>query len=175
MFLYHDAMAAILGHVPITTVEAVLPNPISGIAEEILSDALEGVNVDEDGFTLVNNTNRYNLLSLLDVIRNYGQRSMYRTGLRLPHWENAARMAEDFAALALILLLILLVYPVTLVARVIRWRWRRRKWKLETARQKLVDLREQRREAEWQSTHQFQVDEIIREVQEREENHEKED
>ena len=176
LFLYYEALAALsLGGTPITTVEAVLPNPISGIAEEIVTDALEAANVEEGRFVLVDNTSRYTLFSLLDVIRDFGQRSMYRTGLRLPHWENAARMAEDFAALSLVLILIVLVYPANLAVRVCARRWRQRKWRIKLARKKLDDLREQRRETEWQNTHQFHVDEIIRSVRESEEDHEKED
>jgi len=182
LFLYYSAMADVLGWAPITTVEAVLPNPISGVAEDIFESALEAVNVDEDDFILVNNTDRYTVFALWDVFRDFGQRSMYRTGLRLPHWENAARMVEDFAALSLVLILLLLLYPFSQAMRLLWGRWRRRKWRLQTARNTLDKLREQRREAEWKNTRALaheemqplNVDEIIRQVRESEEKHEKE-
>jgi len=181
MFLYYSAMVALSGWSPITTMEAVLPNPISGLAEEMLREAIESAGVEEGEFILLNNTDRYGPLALFGVLREFGQRSMYRTGLRLPYWENAARMAEDFAALALALILLLLVYPLILALRVLLDRWRRRKRRLKMARKKLEDIREKRREAEWKSAHpsqdevqQYDVDEIIRLVRESEDNDENE-
>jgi len=176
MFLFYDEMSRILGTRPITTVEVVLPSPISGIAETIVIEALDAVNVDEDGFRLVNNTTRYRFTSLLGVVQDFGQRSMYRTGFRLPHWENAARMTEDFAALALVLMLLFLVYPIVAIVKLGYRRWRGRKWRIALARKRVEELREQRRAANWEDTravqseeeNQLKVDEIIRQVKESE-------
>ncbi|MCL2562930.1 MAG: ABC transporter permease [Oscillospiraceae bacterium] len=174
MFLYYDAME---GMPPITAIEAVLPNPISGIAEEMFENALDGADMEEGDFVLVNNTDRYRVFSLLSVARDFGQRSMYRTGLRLPYWENAARMAEDFAALTLVLMLLLLVYPVITAVTVLVRLWRRRKWRFFRGVYRRADARrERKREAIWQETHpqsgedvSFDVDDIIRQVRESEE------
>ena len=153
MFLYYDTMAEMVGSAPITTVETVLPNPISGIAEAVLLEALDNVLAEDAVFELMNNTDRYNLSALLGVVRNFGRRSMYQTGLRLPDWENAARMAEDFAALALVLMLLLALYPAFIAIRLGIWHWRRRKWRLwRYVYRKFTDKREQRREAKWEST-----------------------
>ena len=176
MFLFYDALADIRGSVPITTLEVVLPNPLTGMAETIVREALDAVNVDEDGFRLVNNTGRYRFLPLLGVARDFGERSMYRTGLRLPHWENAARMVEDFAAMALVLLLILLLYPTIVIVQFGYRRWRVRKWRIALARKKLEEIKERRRAATWEDTralqgeeeNQYHVDEIIREIKESE-------
>ena len=134
------------------------------------------MNVDEAGVRLVNNTTRYGFMSLLGVAQDFGQRSMYRMGLRLPHWENAARMSEDFAALALVLLLLFLIYPVITVVKLGYRRWRGRKWRIASARRRVEELREQRRAANWEDTRAVQneeesklnVDEIIRQVKESE-------
>jgi len=182
MFLYYDALAGERGMVPITTIEVVLPNPISGIAASILLEALDGAGVEDGEFVFVENSARYRLSALIDVIRNFGQRSMYRTGLRLPYWENAARMAEDFAALALLLMMLLLIYPAVVAICLFCRRFQRRKWRMRDARKKLEQMREQRREAEWQSPRlavgeedpSLDVDKIIREVRESEGNYETE-
>ncbi|MCL2589115.1 MAG: hypothetical protein FWD84_06870, partial [Oscillospiraceae bacterium] len=142
----------------------------------IFAEALDSANVDEDSFVLVNNTRRYRFTALIDVVRSFGQRSMYQTGFRLPPWENAARMAEDFAALTLVLILLLLIYPTVEGICFLVRRFRRRTWRLGMAKKRFEDIREKRRAAEWQNTRddsgardkELDVDEIIKEVRESE-------
>ena len=52
---------------------------------------------------VVENSSRYSLGHLLSVIGSFGDRSMRVNGVIYPYWENAARMAESYAALLLIL------------------------------------------------------------------------
>jgi len=152
MFLYYDAMTDVLGPVSITTVEAVLPNPISGVAETVFREALDEALTDDITFLLVNNTDRYSLSALINVVRHFGQRSMQRTELRLPDWENAARMTEDFAAVTLILMLLLSIYPAFTATRLVILLWRRRKWRLgRYVYKKIEDRRERKREAKWEA------------------------
>ena len=61
--------------------------------------------------TVVNNTDRFAPLSLWNVLRDYGKRSMQKTGIILPYWENAARMAEDHAAASLLLAVLFGILP----------------------------------------------------------------
>jgi len=183
MFLYYDTMASLTGRgAPITTIHAVLPNPLLGLAEEVFTDALEAGNIPEDGFWMVNNTSRYTLGALIGVIRGFGTRAMYQTGIRLPYWENAARMTEDIAALLLVFTVLLLIYPLIVGIRLLIWAWRRRRWRLRDVAKRIEAERERKREEEWLKSGQarespvrdkidpqFDVDEIIRSVRESEE------
>ena len=96
--IYQDAMP------PITCYELVLPE----------ANQDYGVGVVRDLFpndTVVNNTDRFAPLALWNVLRDYGKRSMQKTGIILPYWENAARMAEDHAAASLLLAVVFGILP----------------------------------------------------------------
>jgi len=181
LFFFYDTPTMFSG-APITMVTAVLPNPLTGLAEEMFREALDGLNVNEDGFVLVDNTRRYTIPALFRVIRGFGTRSMYQTGLRLPYWENAARMAEDFAALALVLFVLFLLFPLFCGVQLLVRRWRRRKWRTRDAWERLDQKREARREEKWrqeqgledpapeiESDQEYDLEEIIRSVRESEE------
>ena len=182
LFFYYGALRA----GPITMVQVVLPNPISGLGEELLQDAMESAVSEGDRASLVvvQNSGRYRIPALWGVIRSFGQRSMVQTGLLLPYWENAARMAEDFAALMIVLLFLLLLYPAFGALRLICRAWRRRKWRFfRSAWKKADDKREEKREARWRGQAaareadievQYDLDEIIRSVRESEAYHETE-
>jgi len=173
LFLYHDALEALLGPTPITALQTVIPSPLRGLGEQVLQGAMESAGIEEDQFSLVVNTDRYTLPALLRVMQNFGVRSMYRAGLSLPPWENAARLTEDFAALSLALTLLFLIYPIILGIQLIYGRITRRKWRLQMLYNKLDEQRELRREMRFEEAkndpNQFDVDEIIRSVKEREE------
>jgi len=184
MYLFYDTLAAERGHVPITTVQAVLPNPISGVAEELLTEAMEGGDLEEGDFALLNNTDRYTRSALIGVAGDFGLRSMRQMGFHLPHWENAARMAEDVAALLLVLTLLFFIFPVVQIIRLIIHLWRRRKWRLFPAIWNAwVGGRERKKEANWRMQEseqeildngtgediQYDLEEIIRSVRESEE------
>jgi len=183
LFFYYDALTERFGALPITMVTAVLPNPLTGLADEMFLDTMDTLSVDEDSLILVNNTERYRFRDLFGVVGNFGTRSMYQTGLRLPYWENAARMAEDFAALTLVLLLLFLLYPLWCGIGLLVWLWRRRTWHARDVKDRLEEMREERREAKWRAEQglsddmlvdQYDLEEIIRSVRESEENDETE-
>jgi len=184
MFFFYDTLAMRFGAPPITMVTAVLPSPLTGLADEMFRETMDNLNVDEDSFVLVNNTERYRYRDLFRVIQNFGTRSMYQTGLRLPYWENAARMAEDFAALALLLMLLFLLFPLWCGIGLLVWLWRRRKWRARDVKERLEEMREERREAKWReeqgltddelAVDPYDLEEIIRSVRESEENDETE-
>jgi len=91
----------------ISSYEIVMPDPISGFAENILREAIPDKSV-----RIVENTTRFSLSNLFSVIRSFGERSMHTGGAAYPYWENAARFAEDWLALLLALSLILLIFPI---------------------------------------------------------------
>ena len=177
MFLFHDVVQTLSPGAGITSVQAVLPNPLTGLGEEIFRDAMDTANVNEDAFTLVNNSRRYTFLALVGVIREFGLRSMVQIGLRLPYWENAARISEDFAAASVLLLILLLLYPIWCVIRIIHFFWKRRKWRTRMVWDKAMEKREEHREEKWRNQQldeieldeAYDLEEIIRSVRESEE------
>ena len=55
------------------------------------------------------------LSNLLQVIKDYGVRSMRHNGVIYPYWENAVRMTEDYLALLLVLIVFFAALPVCTV------------------------------------------------------------
>ena len=87
-----------MAELPIDCYEIVLPDPVSGFAKKLMTEKFpvgEGV--------IVQNTGRFSLSGLISVIGKFGKRVMTTNGVIYPYWENAARMAESYAALLLIL------------------------------------------------------------------------
>jgi len=184
MFFFYDA-PGLFGGGLITMVTAVLPNPLTGLAEGMFREAVDDLGPEEgseDSFVFVENTGRYRISALFRVIRDFGTRSMYQTGLRLPYWENAARMAEDFAALALVLFVLLLLFPLFCGIHLLVWLWRRRKWRARDGLVRLEQMREARREEKWRQEQEaedpvyeidvdqeYDLEDIIRSVRESEE------
>ena len=115
MFMDYAALKGI-GELRIDTYEIVMPSPISGYAEGIVQESFpvgRGV--------VVENTNRFSFVRLCKVLLDFGERSMNENGVLYPYWENAARMVEDHAALALLLAMLLAIAPVvTAIVWIIR-------------------------------------------------------
>lgn len=64
---------------------------------------------------IVENSGRFTFSRLLQIIGQYGKRSMQTHGVLYPYWENAARAVEDWSALYLLLGLILVFLPAALL------------------------------------------------------------
>ena len=184
IFFYYDALEHLVSRpAHITTVKVVLPNPITGLAEQLLTNTLESAGLDEGDYLLVNHTTRYRMLPLLRLVGDFGQRSMQETGMRLPPWENAARMTEDFATLYLLITLLLLFILFVMLCAFAVWAFQRRKWRAKDIVVALDNQREKKREAVWRMNEErrenienkeaFTVEQILRESRESEENDEK--
>lgn len=106
MFLSWSAFSA-LTEQGISCYEIVLPNLISGYGLGLVQENFQIGRGD-----VVENSARYSLKSLLNVVKNFGKRSMRTNGVIYPYWENAVRMTEDHLALLLVLIILLLVCPV---------------------------------------------------------------
>ena len=107
VYMSFSAMKRLVNSADITGYEIVMPNPISGYAKGMLEDSFPIGDGD-----VVENSDRYGLLHLWEVIRSFGLRSMRLNGVIYPYWENAARLTEDYAALLLLLGVLLALYPL---------------------------------------------------------------
>ena len=128
----------------ITSYEIVMPNPITGFARNITADIFPLGNGD-----LVENSSRYSLTHLWEVIGAFGQRSMRTNGVIYPYWENAVRLTEDYAALLLTMAVLLALYPLltalVLIIKDIRRAYRFAKVKIPEKVDEAVEKRREER------------------------------
>ena len=117
MFMSYEALKSLDESVGIACYEIVMPNPITAFAKNMVSE-----NFPLNNGVVVENSSRYSLGNLLDIIGDFGKRSMGRNGIIYPYWENAVRMTEDYAALLLILTVLFALMPcISLTVTAVRW------------------------------------------------------
>lgn len=117
------------------TVEYFIPDPVTGFAKELVEQQVNGMDV-----AIVEHQQRYDFLALLNVLKQFGTRSMGLSGITFPYWENIARGYEDILADLLLFELILLTYAV-IVLIVFMWHmWLQRKWRAKDIYTKLRDI-----------------------------------
>lgn len=105
--------------------EIVMPNPVDAYAYNYVK---ENIGVAEKELEVVENTTRYELMERLQVIADFGTRSMNGKAIIYPYWENVARGYEDIIAALTLLGLVFLIYPVMLfVIFVVIW-WKHKTW-----------------------------------------------
>ena len=114
IFISYETYTELTQDAGISCYEVVMPEPIRGFA----------LGVAEEKFPIgrgeiVNNTTRFSFGKLLRLAGQYGMRSMQNRGVLYPYWENAARYAEDIAALLTALCLVFLLLPVITVLVVV--------------------------------------------------------
>lgn len=108
VFMSFSALQRLAEKTTVTSYEIVMPNPITGYAKSIVEESFPVGSGD-----VVENSSRYSLLHLWEVIRSFGERSMRTNGVIYPYWENAVRLTEDYAALLLVLAVLAAIPPVT--------------------------------------------------------------
>jgi len=106
VFLSYSALCRLKEDVTVDSYEIVLPDPITGYARGILEESFP-----QETCEVVENSSRYSLGNLLDVIGSVGERSMRTNGVIYPYWENALRLTEDYAALLLVLVILFALCP----------------------------------------------------------------
>lgn len=144
VYMSFSAMSRLLETASITGYEVVMPNPITGFAKEVVSENFPVGNGD-----VVENSNRYGLLHLVEVAGDFGRRSMRTNGVIYPYWENAVRLTEDYAALLLLLAVMLALCPflsaLVLVIRDVRRAYRFAKVKIPEKVDETMEKRKEKR------------------------------
>lgn len=110
LFMSYEALNS-LTEAGINCYELVCISPISGFSTGIVSESF-------DSAAVVENSSRFSVGNILDVMGSFGERSMNTYGGVYPYWENAARLVESYTALALLFALVFGI-PVILYAAVI--------------------------------------------------------
>ena len=106
IFMSYSALSRLLEDTDISCYELVMPDPISGFAQNLVKE-----NFSVGSGDIVENSSRYALGHLWQVIRDFGNRSMRTNGVIYPYWENAVRLTEDYAALLTALAALFAFYP----------------------------------------------------------------
>lgn len=99
----------------VTCYEIIFPNPVTGFAQKKVTDALKQVGVDENKVKIVNNSERYSLISSLKRVRTWTHRGMSFQELKYPYWENSAIGVENIVDLITVLRIIFIVPPVLII------------------------------------------------------------
>ncbi|MCD8379239.1 MAG: ABC transporter permease [Lachnospiraceae bacterium] len=117
------------------TIELLLPNPVSSYALDLVTDELSGRDV-----SIVENSNRYDLENLVEILKAFGTRSMGLSGVIFPYWENIARGYEDILAGVLFAQVLILSF-VLIVEVIALWRaWLHRKWRTRDVFERIGDF-----------------------------------
>ncbi len=119
--------------------EIVMPNPVSGFAENYIR---ENLGADEKETEVLENTSRYSFLSRCQLLLEFGTRSMNGKAIIYPYWENIARGYEDILALLTLFELLLVIYPIGLAMVFFCIWWKHKGWTLRDVRLKVADKAE---------------------------------
>lgn len=130
----------------INTYEIVMPNPVSGYAKTYV---MGHIGVAENEVEVVENSTRFEWLSIYKALMQFGTRSMSSKAIIYPYWENLARGYEDILMLLLVISAILFLYPVVLGVIAVRLWWKHRTWTVGSLWHKFVDKLERLREKHW--------------------------
>ena len=129
-----DGVTALTGG--INCYEVVMPNPVDGIAAQIVKKAS---GLDDRYIQVVDNTDRFSFISLFKVLSSFGTRSMWSKAIYYPYWENTARGYEDILALILGIRLICRITVTLILVVLIVISYKNKKWTVSGIVQKLSD------------------------------------
>lgn len=134
VFVSHETLYENGQYHGLETVEYLVPNPVTGFAVGLVEKQCSGMDVE-----IMEHQERFAFLSLLEVIKQFGTRSMGLSGITFPYWENMARGYEDILAGLLMTELILLGYALIVFISVVWYLWLNRKWRVHGIYEKLKD------------------------------------
>ena len=127
VYLFSDG-AADGTEIPLTTFEAVIPEPVEGFALSALQDALgyrDGADME-----FIQNTGRFDFENVLTIASDLPMRGVQTSPIFYPYWENAARLTENQLAIAAVLSIAVLAWPAGSLIALLVWYNSHRKWRL---------------------------------------------
>ena len=153
IYMRYDALLQIDETAGINCYEFVMADPVEGFARKVAGEKFP----IHDGEIVCNST-RYDPWRLLGFAFLYGSRSTHNTGVLYPYWENAARLTEDWASIAVAYMVLLPVFPIV---GILVWFFRllnrgRRKWNeeiLPEARDRTEEAIRVQKRKRWERTH----------------------
>lgn len=119
--------------------EVLAPNPVQHYVYHAVKEKL---GVAEESMIVVENTTRFQISSLISVILDFGVRSMRKSNISFPYWENVARGYEDVCALLLIFQFLLLLIPITVLFIFLLWKWKHKNFTWKDLCSKIIDIKD---------------------------------
>lgn len=116
--------------------EVVMPDPVDGIAARVVK---ESAGLDDKYIRVVDNTNRFTGFALLEVIKDFGIRSMWTQPIFYPYWENVARGWEDVLGILFLIRIICKVVFWLIVAGLVISAYRHKTWTVRGIAVNLAD------------------------------------
>ncbi len=135
VYVSHSTLAEHGQYHGLETVEYLIPNPVSGFAMGLVEKQFSSMDIE-----MMEHQNRFGILALLSIVKEFGTRSMGLSGITFPYWENMARGYEDILAGLLLVELILLAYALIVFICVGWTLWLHRKWRARGIYRKVADL-----------------------------------
>ena len=116
LFMSYDAYKSLNADAGINCYEFVMAQPVENFAVNFAKEKIA-----KDSWAVIESSNRFSFENLLELVPQFGKRSMQSIGIVYPYWENAARYTEDWCALLVLLGLVFAFWPVLyLIWRFIR-------------------------------------------------------
>ena len=106
MFMSWEAYKSLDEKAGINCYEFVMAEPVDNFAMSFAKEKIA-----KDSWVVVENSHRFSFESLVELIPQFGKRSMQTKGIIYPYWENAARYTEDWCALLLLLCMLFAAWP----------------------------------------------------------------
>ena len=101
-----------------TCFEMLMKNPVKHFVPDVLTKVLkDSFALKDEDFEVVENSSRFSFVSELNVLKNFGNRSMKMVSIVYPGWENRARAYEDVLSVLLLFRLLLLIYPIVFAVK----------------------------------------------------------
>lgn len=141
IYMPYESLKKHQENLKVTCYEAVLPNPITNYAYNALKEACGLQEEEEDVFEqkeknpldfksreVIDNSSRYDALTMLTKLGNLKFRSMKTNSIEYPYWENVARAVEDQQMILLVIRLLLLAVPLISFVVWISYSWIHKSW-----------------------------------------------
>lgn len=107
IFMPYSTLSGLIEGTGISTYEICMANPISGFVSKVVTDKMAG----EDS-VVVENSSRYSFSKILSMFTDFGERSIIKSGVAYPYWENAARISEVYVARLYTFTAVLAIFPL---------------------------------------------------------------
>ena len=107
LYMDYSTLASLQEGLGLTSYEIAMPNPIGGFVESYLKEGFQNSKA-----VVLENSNRYRFSKILRLFTHFGERSIADSGVAFPHWENAARLSEDYIARLYLIIALLAVFPL---------------------------------------------------------------
>ena len=128
IYVSFDSLNKYGSHSGINHYEIVMPDPVKDYAYSTIKDLF---GVDEQDMEIIDNTGRFDILNRVELIKEFGTRSMNGKAIIYPYWENMARGIEDILLVLTLFAILFLIYPmIVVIVKIIVW-WKHRTWNIK--------------------------------------------